>query len=41
MGKLRQILRKMIDRLIEKSFQRQAHKLFMKYQVKTTDKDNT
>lgn len=41
MGKLRQILRKMIDRLIEKSFQRQADKLFMKHQVKTTDKDNT
>ena len=41
MGKLRQILRKMIDRLIEKSFQRQADKLFMKHQVKVTDKDNT
>jgi hypothetical protein len=41
MGKLRQILRKMIDRLIEKSIQRQADKLFMKHQVKTTDKDNT
>lgn len=41
MGKLRQILRKMIDRLIEKSFQRQADKLFMKHQVKITDKDNT
>jgi len=40
-GKLRQILRKMIDRLIEKSFQRQADKLFMKHQVKVTDKDNT
>ena len=31
----------MIDRLIEKSFQRQADKLFMKHQVKVTDKDNT
>ena len=41
MGKLRQIFRKMIDRLIEKSFQRQADKLFMKHQVKITDKDNT
>lgn len=41
MGKLRQIFRKMIDRLIEKSFQRQADKLFMKHQVKVTDKDNT
>ena len=41
MGKLRQILRTMIDRLIEKSFQRQADKLFMKHQVKVTDKDNT
>ena len=41
MGKLRQIFRKMIDRLIEKSWQRQADKLFMKHQVKTTDKDNT
>lgn len=41
MGKLRQIIRKWIDRMIEKSFQRQADKLFMKHQVKTTDKDNT
>ena len=41
MGKLRQILRKMIDRMIEKSFQRQANKLFAKHQVKITDEDNT
>jgi len=41
MGKLRQIFRKMIDRLIEKSLQRQSDKLFMKHQVKVTDKDNT
>lgn len=41
MGKLRQWFRKMIDRLIEKSFQRQADRLFMKHQVKTTDGDNT
>ena len=30
MGKLRQWFRKWIDRQIEKSFQRQADKLFMK-----------
>lgn len=41
MGKLRQWFRKMIDRLVEKSFQRQADKLFMKHQVKTVDEDNT
>ena len=41
MGKLRQIFRKWIDRMIEKSFQRQADKLFAKHQVKITDKDNT
>ena len=41
MGKLRKWFRKKIDRLIEKSFQRQADKLFMKHQVKTTDGDNT
>jgi len=41
MGKIRQWFRKIIDRLIEKSFQRQADKLFMKHQVKTTDGDNT
>lgn len=41
MGKLRKIFRKLIDRLVEKSFQRQADKLFMKHQVKITDGDNT
>jgi len=41
LGKLRKIFQKMIDRMIEKSFQRQAHRLFMKHQVKTTDGDNT
>ena len=33
MGKLRKIFRKIIDRMIEKSFQRQADKLFMKHKV--------
>lgn len=41
MGKLRQLFRKIIDRLIEKSFQRQADRLFMKHQVHTRDGDNT
>lgn len=41
MGKLRKIFRDFIDRIVEKSFQRQANKLFMKHQVKTTDGDNT
>ena len=41
MGKIRQIIRKWIDRMVEKSFQRQADKLFMKHQVKNTDGDNT
>lgn len=41
MGKLRQIVHKWIDRMIEKSFQRQADKLFMKHNVKYNDKDNT
>ena len=41
MGKLRQLMRKWIDRLVEKSFQRQADKLFMKHQVHTRDGDNT
>jgi len=41
MGKLRQIIRKWIDRMIEKSFQRQADKIFMKHQVKYRDSDNT
>ena len=38
MGKLRQIIRKWIDRMVEKSFQRQADKIFMKHQVKHKDK---
>ncbi len=41
MGKLRQWLRRWFDKRIEKSFQRQADKLFMKHQVKYTDNDNT
>ena len=41
MGKIRQILRKWIDRMLAKSFQRQADKLFMKHQVHTRDGDNT
>ena len=41
MGKLRQIFMKWIDRIVEKSIQRQADRLFMKHQVKTTDGDNT
>jgi len=41
MGKLRKWIRKHIDRMIEKSFQRQADKLFMKHKVRTTDGDNT
>lgn len=41
MGKLRQIFRKWIDRMVENSFKRQADRLFMKHRVKTTDGDNT
>jgi hypothetical protein len=41
MGKLRQWLRRWFDKRIEKSFQRQADKLFMKHHVKYTDNDNT
>ena len=41
MGKLRQIIEKWIDIMVEKSLQRQSDKLFMKHQVKTTDGDNT
>jgi hypothetical protein len=33
MGKIRQIVYKWIDRMIEKSFQRQADKLFEKHNV--------
>ena len=41
MGKLRKIVRKWIDRMIEKSFQRQADKLFAKHRVEYRDGDNT
>ena len=41
MGKLRQIFRNIIDRLIEKSFQRQADKLFEKSGKLYRDGDNT
>jgi len=41
MGKIRQIIRKWIDRMVEKSFQRQADKLFNKHRVKYSDGDNT
>ena len=41
MGKIRKWFRRKIDKLIEKSFQRQADKLFMKQQVHTRDGDNT
>ena len=41
MGKFRQIIRKWIDRMIEKSFQRQADKLFAKHNVSYRDGDNT
>lgn len=41
MGKIRQIIRKWIDRMVEKSLQRQADKLFLKHQVKITDGNNT
>jgi len=41
MGKIRQWFNKLIDKMIEKSFQRQANKLFAKHQVHTRDGDNT
>ncbi len=41
MGKLRKWFNKLIDTMLEKSMQRQANKLYMKHQVKTTDGDNT
>jgi len=41
MGKLRQWFRKIIDRVIEKSFQRQANKIFAKHSVEYRDGDNT
>ena len=40
-GKLRQIIEKWIDKMVEKSLQRQSDKMFMKHKVKTTDGDNT
>jgi hypothetical protein len=41
MGKLRQWFRKVFDRWVEQSFQRQADKIFAKNKVKYTDGDNT
>lgn len=41
MGKLRKILRNWVDRVIEKSFQRQADRLFAKHKVTYRDGDNT
>lgn len=41
MTKLRKIIKDLIGKFIENSFQRQANRMFMKHQVKTTDKDNT
>lgn len=41
MGKIRQIIRKWIDRMVEKSLQRQSDKMFMKHKVKYNDGDNT
>ncbi len=41
MGKLRQLFFRWIDKIVERSFKRQADRLFMKHQVKTTDGDNT
>ena len=41
MGKLRQIIRDWIDRVIEKSVQRQADKLFDKAKIEYRDGDNT
>lgn len=41
MGKLRQIFRKWIDRMVEKSMQRQANRMFDKSRIKYRDGDNT
>lgn len=41
MGKLRQIIRDWIDRVIEKSVQRQADRLFDKAKIEYRDGDNT
>ena len=40
-SKIRKIIKDLIDKFVENSFQRQANRMFMKHQVKTTDKDNT
>ena len=41
MGKLRQWFFKWVDKQIEKSFQRQADRLFNKHGVEYRDGDNT
>ena len=41
MGKIRQWFRDWFDKQIEKSFQRQANKLFDKSKIKYRDGDNT
>ena len=41
MGKLRKWIKNLFGKMIERSFQKQANKMFMKHQVKITDKDNT
>ena len=41
MGKIRQWFNKLIDKMIEKSFQRQANKLFDKAKIQYRDGDNT
>jgi hypothetical protein len=41
MGKFRQWFRNWFDKAIERSFQRQADKLFMKHKVEYRDGDNT
>ena len=41
MGKLRQWIRLLVDRLVEKSVQRQANKIFAKHNVVYRDGDNT
>jgi hypothetical protein len=41
MGKIIKRIKKFFDKIIERSFQKQANRMFMKHQVKTTDGDNT
>ena len=41
MGKLRQWFQRWFDKRIEKSFQRQADRLFAKHDVEYRDGDNT